>query len=219
MSTVTTIGAYGMYCTSSAGFKSNVTSIDLSNLTSVGGYGLHHTFTSSKLSGSLDLSKLTTIDQHGLAYAFSSCDNLSSVNLSGITGVTVTDTLAHTFSNCTGLETVDLSNLTTAGQSTFLRTFEGDINLKKVYLNKLSYMTGTASSWNWLGAFMNCSSLELIDFSEATAIPAFEDNSTFSGASSTFKIVVPDALYDQWIVATNWSAYASHIVKKSEYTP
>lgn len=112
-----------------------------------------------------------------------------------------------------------MSNLTTAGQSTFFGTFEGDTNLKKVYLNKLSYVTGTTISYNWLSTFKNCSSLELIDFSEATAIPAFSDNQTFTGASSTFKIVVPDALYDQWIVATNWSVYASHIVKASEYTP
>lgn len=176
MSSVTKIGAYGMYCSGNAGFSSTkVTSIDLSNLTSVESYGLYNTFNSSKLSGSLDLSKITTVKKHGLDFAFKSCNNLTSVNLSGLTELTETDTLAHTFMGCTGLETVDLSNLTTAGQSTFMSTFEGDTNLKKVYLNKLSYVTGSSTYYNWVSAFKNCSSLELIDFSEATAIPAFED--------------------------------------------
>ena len=40
---------------------------------------------------------------------------------------------------------------------------------------------------------------------------------TFNNTNSTFKIIVPDALYSQWIVATNWSTYASQIVKTSEY--
>lgn len=37
--------------------------------------------------------------------------------------------------------------------------------------------------------------------------------------SSDCKIVVPDALYDTWIAATNWSSstIVSHIVKASEY--
>ena len=36
--------------------------------------------------------------------------------------------------------------------------------------------------------------------------------------STTYgKIIVPDALYDEWIVATNWATYASQIIKKSEW--
>ena len=53
-----------------------------------------------------------------------------------------------------------------------------------------------------------------IDLSMHTSIPTLGSN-VFLGTS--FNIIVPDNLYDQWIAATNWSAYASRIVKASEY--
>jgi hypothetical protein len=31
------------------------------------------------------------------------------------------------------------------------------------------------------------------------------------------RIIVPDALYDEWIAATNWSSHASRIIKASEF--
>lgn len=58
-----------------------------------------------------------------------------------------------------------------------------------------------------------------MDFSQATAVPELSNTDAFGSTNSTFKIVVPDSLYNDWIVATNWSTYASHIVKASEYTP
>ena len=56
----------------------------------------------------------------------------------------------------------------------------------------------------------------MVDFSQATAVPTMHNTNTFQNTNNTFKIVVPDALYNDWIVATNWSTYASHIVKASE---
>ena len=64
-----------------------------------------------------------------------------------------------------------------------------------------------------------CSALEVVDFSEATAVPTLHSVNTFQNTNSTFKIVVPDALYDQWKAANNWSQFASQIVKASEYVP
>ena len=62
----------------------------------------------------------------------------------------------------------------------------------------------------------NCSKIEILDFSRATSIPTLSSNG-FYGSNSTFKIVVPDNLYDSWIAETNWSAKASQIVKVSEF--
>lgn len=88
--------------------------------------------------------------------------------------------------------------------------------MKTVYLSKLSN-TGAGGLNN---AFRGgCTQLELVDFSQATAVPSLPNAAVFQDTNDTFKVVVPDALYDQWIVATNWSTYASHIVKASEYTP
>ena len=84
--------------------------------------------------------------------------------------------------------------------------------MKNVYMNKMS--VGYASAWN--GTFYGCSALELLDFSEATAVPAIH-TSTFTNTNTTFKVVVPDALYATWIEATNWSARASQIISVSDY--
>jgi len=108
---------------------------------------------------------------------------------------------------------VDLSNLTTATASgAFNETFKGCTSLKTVYLKKLS----RSSSSVLANTFNGCTALELVDFSEATAVPAINSN-TFSNTNSTFKIVVPDSKYNSWIAATNWSSLSAQIMKVSDY--
>lgn len=69
--------------------------------------------------------------------------------------------------------------------------------------------------------FAYCTSLELIDFSDATAVPALSNTNAFTNVPSTCKIVVPDSLYTSWRAATNWSnsSIKNMIVKKSDYYP
>jgi hypothetical protein len=55
------------------------------------------------------------------------------------------------------------------------------------------------------------------DFSQSSAVPSLADTYAFTNSPSDCKIIVPDALYDEWKAATNWSSYASKIVKDSEY--
>lgn len=60
-------------------------------------------------------------------------------------------------------------------------------------------------------------SLEIIDFSLVESIPTLSSSSGLVVSPKPFlKIVVPDALYDEWIVATNWSVQAQYIYKASE---
>lgn len=66
-------------------------------------------------------------------------------------------------------------------------------------------------------AFQNCTSAKLYDFRKATSVPTLANTNAFDKIPSDCKIVVPDSLYNSWIVATNWSNYASYIVKESEY--
>lgn len=58
----------------------------------------------------------------------------------------------------------------------------------------------------------------VFDFSDAEQIPTIYSQSFGNPTSllKTCKIVVPDALYDEWIVATNWAGYADFIYKASE---
>lgn len=61
-------------------------------------------------------------------------------------------------------------------------------------------------------AFALCSKVTF-DFSEVGEVPPLQ-NSAFNSA---VVIVVPDALYDSWIISTNWSAYADQIIKKTDW--
>lgn len=64
--------------------------------------------------------------------------------------------------------------------------------------------------------FNTCYGLAYCDFSAFSEIPQM-DTYVFANVASDCKIIVPDALYDTWIAATNWSTYASNIIKKSEW--
>ena len=93
--------------------------------------------------------------------------------------------------------------------------FRGCTSLTDVYLSKLSSV-GSSGLDN---AFRGCTALEIVDFSEATAVPTLSNVNAFNSTNNTFKIVVPDALYSTWTTASNWSNFASQIVKVSDYTP
>lgn len=72
-------------------------------------------------------------------------------------------------------------------------------------------------SWiNYVG--YNCYACLKYDFTKANSIPTLKNSNAFRNINPLCKIVVPDALYDKWIVASNWSNFASYIVKASEYT-
>lgn len=66
-------------------------------------------------------------------------------------------------------------------------------------------------------SFYWCNGLAYIDFSKHTSVPYVEDSDVFYGLSSDCKIIVSDAMYEQWIAATNWSALSSKIIKKSDW--
>lgn len=78
--------------------------------------------------------------------------------------------------------------------------------LKKVYcpstITKIDYMCD------------QCPNLEFVDFSASEQVPKLNSIYSFSEAS----IIVPDELYDSWIIADKWSQKASYIIKASEYT-
>ena len=66
-------------------------------------------------------------------------------------------------------------------------------------------------------SFAYCTIMAFYDFSHLTAVPRLENTNAFTSIPSDCKIIVPDALYDEWIVATNWSTYASYIIKKTDW--
>jgi len=83
----------------------------------------------------------------------------------------------------------------------------------------LTHLSNVSTSNGLTNAFNGCTALEVVDFSQATAVPALANVNAFSNTNSTYKIVVPDALYATWIATTNWSnaSIKPHIVKASDY--
>lgn len=68
--------------------------------------------------------------------------------------------------------------------------------------------------------FSQCYDLVFVDFSKCVSIPTLSNVNAFeTNLREGMKIVVPDALYDDWITATNWSSsnIVSKIIKKSEW--
>ena len=96
------------------------------------------------------------------------------------------------------------------GNGCYSSMFSGCTSLKRIKMN--------ASSGSW-GTYMfaGCTSLELVDMTGSIGVPTLSNVNNFSNTNDTYKIVVPDSLYDTWIAATNWASIASHIMKKSDW--
>lgn len=128
--------------------------------------------------------------------------------------------------------TLSLKTLVLPNRSSFSElTLSGDYAIKEIIL-PLSLTTvpyGTCQSLQQItkvkfpksitsiasSSFQSCSGCGVFDFSTHETIPTIQSNS-FSSINANAKIIVPDALYNDWIAASNWSDLASRIVKASE---
>ena len=115
------------------------------------------------------------------------------------------------FSGCTSLKTSpSVLPATTLTSNCYYNMFNGCTSLRRIKMN--------ASSGNWgSNMFYGCTSLELVDMTGSTGVPTLSNVNNFDNTNDTYKIVVPDSLYDTWIAATNWASIASHIMKKSDW--
>lgn len=112
----------------------------------------------------------------------------------------------NAFRGCTALESAIIGNgITGIGTNVFLYAA-----LKRVkFGNSITRITSYA--------FNGCP-LELLDFSAATVVPTLDDGTIFVGMAEGCQIVVPDALYDEWVIASRWSNLEkATYVKASEY--
>ncbi|MBP3496792.1 MAG: leucine-rich repeat domain-containing protein [Alistipes sp.] len=133
--------------------------------------------------------------------AFSNCYSLASINIpEGVTNIG-----SSAFSNCRSLASINIPEGVTNIESS---AFSNCRSLASI--NIPEGVTNIESS-----AFSNCSGVAFFDFSNHSTIPTLGSATVFS--TTYGKIIVPDALYDEWIVATNWATYASQIIKKSEW--
>lgn len=120
--------------------------------------------------------------------------------------------LEDAYAGNTNLVNVSFPNTTTVGDEGLKNTFAGCTGLKTADLSKLS----TVGTDGMSGTFSGCTALEIVLFQSSTAVPSISEN-TFANTNDTFKVIVPDALYEDWIAAENWSDIASQITKVSDW--
>lgn len=170
-----------------------------------------HVFVSEGLTVlSIAAYKNATIKSIHLPLSLEMIDMASLENLSSITELSIPDNVhtiaAHALKSCTSLKKIILpKSLTSVGNQCFMSDYalRSVLNMPKGVINIP------------VQCFYACTALPSIPFFEHTSVPTLENINAFS--NTTCQFVVPDNLYDEWIAATNWSAYADRIVKASEY--
>lgn len=162
-------------------------------------------------------------------YAFGNCSSLSSV----VTPDSVTSIGTSAFSACSSLSSVVIPNSVTSIETNALYSCPSlltiiipdsvtSIGSSALYSCPSLSTIMIPDSVTSIGdsAFFQCFGVVKYDFTAATAVPSLGGSKAFYDISADCKIVVPDGLYDQWIIADTWSTstIADHIVKASEYT-
>lgn len=134
--------------------------------------------------------------------SFASCYSLEEINIPE-GSVLSNITYSGIFNSCYKLKTVKLpESFTIIANSMFYYCYS---------LEKIEIPSGVTEIGTY--AFNNCYCCRLFDFSKCQQIPTLTNVNSFG--SSAGKILVPAALYNDWIVATNWSSLASRIVAVS----
>ena len=211
---VTSIGSsafYYCYSLSSAVIPQGVTSIDGSafynccslssvvipqGVTSINNNTFYNCYS---LSSAVIPQGVTSIGSSAFYY----CCSLSSVVIpQGVTSIS-----SSAFYYCYSLSSVVIpQGVTSIGSSAFYNCYS---------LSSVVIPQGVTSIDSL--TFYYCTSIAYFDFREHTSVPTLSNTNAFYNAPSDLKIIVPDALYDEWKEASNWSSYASKIVKASEF--
>ena len=136
----------------------------------------------------------TTIRDH----AFYNCNNLVRVNIPN----TVTNIGISAFSGCSSLTSVVIGNSVTNIEGW---AFWGCTSLTTITI------PNSVISIDY-GAFSGCDRISLYDFSSHKSIPTLGSDDVFDTSAPDCQILVPSALYDEWITEPNWITYESYIV-------
>jgi hypothetical protein len=137
--------------------------------------------------------------------------NYSFNSFNSIVSVTIPDNIESigigAFSSCKNLKEVFIGDGVT--KIDFDAFYFSD-KLKNIKVGKnVQYISENAFSTN---CQRSC-----FDFSSHDSIPVINDGVFNDPEYFSYSIIVPDSLYNEWIVARIWSKYASRIIKKSDW--
>ena len=205
---------------------SGLTSVEIPNsVKSIGDSAFRNC---NNLSGVLTIpSSVTNLDNQ----AFRSCTSLTGLNLNeGLTKLGNTAYFGYVFQGCINIagEVIIPSTIWSITADIFdgcqkIEKFTYKAQVTSIPRGLFSNCSGcktfkceTAITAIGQNTFYNCNAMELYDFRNCTVVPTLAD--TTLGHKDGCQIVVPDALYDEWIAATNWSSLTNVVfVKASEY--
>lgn len=204
---------------------SGLTSITIGNsVTSIGNYAFN------SCSGLTSLTIPANVKTVG-GNAFQSCSGLTSLTIEeGVEKLGESNFVNYTFQACANIsgEVIIPSTINYIANGTFdgckkIEKFTYKAQVPSIPSNCFYFCTGcktfkceTAITAIGQNTFYTCSAMELYDFRNCTVVPTLAD--TTLGHKDGCQIVVPDALYDEWIAATNWSSLTNVVfVKASEY--
>ena len=154
--------------------------------------------------------------------AFNGCSSLQSITIPS----SVTSIRDSAFNGCSSLQNITIpSSVTSIGN----QAFRDCSSLQSITIPSSVTSIGSNAFNGWCGGRFTCSSSAEIksgsyvsntqcvyDFSDCNSIPILSSSNGLTRKEQVSAIYVPDALYDEWIAATNWVAYASKIKKASE---
>ena len=131
-------------------------------------------------------------------YEFSNCYSLASMTIPSL----VTSIGNYAFQSCYSLASVTIpSTVTSIGVSAFNNCHS---------LASVAIPSSVTSIEN--NAFISCYGLKTFDFHTHSSVPTLANVNAFQNTPNDKEIVVPDALYDDWISASNWSSTTTNIV-------
>lgn len=178
------------------------------------------TFTNSRIK-KLTLSNSTTSFYMD---ALSSCSYIEEIEIPD----NVTNLVQSLFSGCSSLRKLKLPTMTNF-IANYTSLFSSCVSLREVEIPEqyteicnnmfyncysLSYIKIPKNVTAFGTNFMANSNINTIDCRDLLQVPTLAD--TTMGYSTNYRIIVPDALYSDWIVANNWSTIATHIIKVSD---
>lgn len=145
------------------------------------------------------------------SYCFRNSKNLQKISICILGGIG-----QGLFSQCSNLKKIDFNNF---GKNEFTTNFPISSNALMSCISLLEVIMNPKINNISDNAFNNCRNVLLYDFRMYTQIPTLSNVNVFSYNNDNYKIVVPDDLYDDWIVTSNWSdsTIVNHIVSQSDY--